>query len=106
MQREQYRRVQRRVRDLRARQRPPLPVRALLGLVEAPAEPRRAGVPEPYVARPLQVHDGPPRAAGCGGQQRLQSHAVVLEGEAKEGALAVEEKPLDEASEGIGSAER
>ena len=40
MQREQHVRVQRRVGDLRARQRPPLPVRALLGLVEAPAEPR------------------------------------------------------------------
>ena len=105
MQREQHRRVQRRVGDLRARQRPPLPVRALLGLVEAPAEPRRAGVPEPYVARALQVHDGPPRAAGCGGQQRLEAEAVVLEGEAEEGALAVE-KPLDKASEGIGPAER
>ena len=66
MQREQDGSVQRRVRDLRARQRPPLPVRALLGLVEAPAEPRRAGVPEPYVTRALEVHDGPTRAAGGG----------------------------------------
>ena len=89
MQREQDGSVQRRVGDLRARQRPPLPVRALLGLVEAPAEPRRAGVPEPYVARPLQVHDGPPRAVGGGGQQRLQSHAVMLEREPEQGAIAV-----------------
>ena len=105
MQREQHRRVKRRVGDLRARQRPPLPVRTLFGLVEAPAEPRRAGVPEPYVTRALEVHDGPTRAAGGGGQQRLEAEAVVLEGEAEQGPLAVE-KPLDEASEGIGPAER
>ena len=105
MQREQDGSVQRRVRDLRVRQRPPLPVRALLGLVEALAEPRRAGVPEPYVARPLQVHDEPPRAAGGGGQQRLEADAVVLEREPEQRSLALEKEPLDEASEGIGPSE-
>ena len=55
------------------------------------------------MARALQVHDGPPRAAGGGGQQRLEADAVVLEREAEQGSrVALEKEPLDEFPEGIG----